>query len=111
MKVKVGELLNSGSVWQTIQGQKLSFKTAYRIDKFVKRLDKELEYARAQINTISREFNTTNSDEERAALNARFVDIMETEIEADILPLPMEALGELTLTIGELNAINYAIGD
>lgn len=110
MKAKIGVLLASVSVWQKLQTQSVPFKAAYLVNKFLRKLDRELEFPRAELNKLGDEYRKEDTSLTRKAeLEVKYTELLETEIEINFEPLSEDIMANYSLSIAELMAIEYAV--
>jgi hypothetical protein len=56
MQLKMQEITNFSSFYNTVRNQKLTIKTAYKLAQLAKAIESELEFYREKLQTIIREY-------------------------------------------------------
>jgi len=123
MKVTLGILVDSSTIWEGLRDEKLPFKTARKVFKLTKQTAEELEFYRAKLNEIIEEVGERDAnnnlipledgngikvaEERMEEANTAVEKLSEVEINIDIEPFEEAELENMNLTVRQIGMIEH----
>ena len=115
MKIKLVEILNFQSFYETIKDKKLPIKTAYKFTKFFNKVDEEIVFYQTKIREISESYGERDQDGNLVFLEGgRGVKIQESKITAcqeeirDLTNLEVE-IDDIAFSTSELEGLELTV--
>lgn len=127
MKIKLVEILNFQSFYETIKNKKLPIKTAYKFTKFFNKVDEEIVFYQTKIREISEAYGERDEkgdlvfledgrgvkvqESKIAECQKEIQDLTTLEVEIDDISFSTSELEGLELTVEELYPVMSFIVD
>lgn len=115
IKIKLENIFFSESALLRMIQQDMSIKTAYKLDKLLNALQKEMEFIETNRIKLVEKYKDENSTavapENVNLFNKEFKDLLEIEIELNAEPFNMKELESVTLNYQEYKNIQPFIAD
>ena len=114
--MKLGKIINALPALQKLAGENLTVKTLYRINKLMRRLDKEIDFFNAERNKAIEELCEKDEgtkykipEKNREALSQRLVSLSDIDVEPEIEPLKISVDEDIKLSYNDLKALEGII--
>ena len=114
--MKLGKIINALPALQKLAGEDLTVRTLYKINKLMRRLDKEIDFFNSERNKAIEELCEKDEgnkfripEENREALNKRLHELSDLGIEPDIEPVRLTDNENIRLSYNDLKALEGII--
>lgn len=121
MIIKMHQALDLSTLYESIKDYKMPIKTAYKFNKLMRQLEKELGFYRAQVTSLLDEYASRDANGayeytsdgtavkiikgKEQECNKKFADLLDLDVQLEGITFGLDELDEIELTISQLNSL------
>lgn len=121
MIIKMHQALDLSTLYESIKDYKMPIKTAYKFNKLMRQLEKELGFYRAQVASLLDEYASRDGNGayeytsdgtavkiikgKEQECNKKFTDLLDLDVQLEGITFDLDELDEIELTISQLNSL------